>query len=109
MDEKTSANICRCCLSSATTFKNMLPGVNMIKIPKLETKILDFFLIFSGISGSKLITAKICKKCEIKLSEACEFRELIIQSDISLSQGFYSDIKEGEHLLTTIYYSITIP
>jgi hypothetical protein len=97
MEESTN-NVCRCCLTMGTTFKNML-------CEPMESdcaKLFDFFLTYSGINICEQykITTQICSLCETKLNNAFTFRKLILESNKSLNELWLDQIlgatiKEG--------------
>jgi hypothetical protein len=93
--KEANENLCRCCLASRQTLKNMLH--ERMKSAS-AIKMIEFFAVFSGISDE--IATKICKACETKLNASFEFRELIKRSSESFDAQFHVPeliIKEGKY------------
>jgi hypothetical protein len=98
--EESSKSVCRCCLTGVGSFKSMLSEV----FPANSSTFFDYFLVFSGISCEEETNPKICHTCERKLSDAFEFRELIIRSNASS----WLEITEGNCKLSYNYIVLKI-
>jgi hypothetical protein len=74
-----STQVCRCCLKEAENMKNLIQDV--FHKSKQKISILAGYSVCTGIEPDVNTISNICKRCEKKLRNSYEFRELCQSSN----------------------------